>query len=282
MVRISVECTGDVRVDLLAGDELQLVDHALVVGVRHGHEDAVAADQDRQDPACLGHFARHNAQVIEHDGHLGEVDPGHAMLLGQRAQSIRSSVDRALRSPGPEASGWAGETDRPACSGRHRAAAARPAFLEQGILAERPLLVAGHGVAGGRRALVREMCERWGDERDELEERDERDAGQTASSLSPAACRGYADPVPASMPESRGAGPGRVVLPSADGSARVEGEARSRKRRLCRERREQAQRQGSPPPCRGDAGRRASSRPRSTRRRTPRRWGAGPRASGRS
>ena len=85
----------DVRVDLLAGDELELVDDALVVRVGHREEDAIAAHEDRQDAVRLGHLARHDVEVVEHDRHLRQVDPGHAVLLGQSAERI-DLVDRPL------------------------------------------------------------------------------------------------------------------------------------------------------------------------------------------
>ena len=79
---------GDVRVDLLAGDELELVDDPLVAGVRHGQEDAVPAHEDGEDAMGLSDLARHHVEVLQHDGHLGEIDPGHAVLLRQRAQRL--------------------------------------------------------------------------------------------------------------------------------------------------------------------------------------------------
>ena len=90
----------DVRVDLLAGDELELVDDALVVRVGHGEEDAVAAHEDGQDPVRLGHLARHHVEVLEDDGDLGEVDAGDAVLLGEGAQGVDLLDGRRRRRAG--------------------------------------------------------------------------------------------------------------------------------------------------------------------------------------
>ena len=72
---------GDVGVDLLAGDELELVDDSLVVRVGHRHEDPVAPHQHGQDAMRIGDLARHDVD-------LREVDAGHAVLLGERSQRV--------------------------------------------------------------------------------------------------------------------------------------------------------------------------------------------------
>src|SRR5580700_6162819 len=55
---------GDVRVDLLAGDELELVDDPLVLRVRHREKDAVRALEHRQDLVGFAHFARDDLDVL--------------------------------------------------------------------------------------------------------------------------------------------------------------------------------------------------------------------------
>ena len=52
IVRIERRVHRDVRVDLLARHELELVDDALVVRVGHREEDAVAPHEDGQDPVA--------------------------------------------------------------------------------------------------------------------------------------------------------------------------------------------------------------------------------------
>ena len=82
----------DVRVDLLAGDELELVDHALLVRVCRRQEDAVAPHEHRQDPVGLGELARDD-EVIEHDGDSREVDLG-TPCCSERAR--RASISSTL------------------------------------------------------------------------------------------------------------------------------------------------------------------------------------------
>ncbi len=73
----------DVRVDLLAGDELQLVDHFLLARVRHRDEEPIVAHEHRQDQVFLGDLPRQQVQVIEAQAQLAEIDAGNAVLLTQ-------------------------------------------------------------------------------------------------------------------------------------------------------------------------------------------------------
>lgn len=135
---------GDVRVDLLAGHELELVDHLLVVRVGHRQEDAVAAHEHGQDAVALGNLRRDDVEVVEDDRHLGEIDARHAVLLGERAQRL-DLVDLSL-------------VDQLRREGRRRGRLAlaaksviqlllRNELALQQDLPERPLVVAGHGRA---------------------------------------------------------------------------------------------------------------------------------------
>ncbi len=133
----------DVREDLLAGHELQLVDDALVVRIGHRHEEAVAAHEDRQDAMGFGDLARHGIQMFEHDGDLREVDARHPVLLGEGAQRVHL-VDRALVDElGREGSR---RTGAPLRSQRGLEILLRHQLSLEQDLAERPLLVA-HGPA---------------------------------------------------------------------------------------------------------------------------------------
>jgi hypothetical protein len=86
---------GDVRIDLLARNELELVDYAFVARIGHGEKDAVSSHEHRQDAVCFCEIARHDIEMLEDEGDLSQVDPRHAMLLGKRAQHL-DLVDRAV------------------------------------------------------------------------------------------------------------------------------------------------------------------------------------------
>ena len=134
----------DVRVDLLARHELELVDDALVVGVGHREEDAVAPHEHRQDAVRLGQLARHDVEVLEQDGDLREVDARDAVLLGERAERVDLARPSRRRSS-CDARGAGVTRSLLGAQRRVELLLGHQLALEQD-LAERPLLVAGgHG-----------------------------------------------------------------------------------------------------------------------------------------
>jgi hypothetical protein len=77
---------GYVGERLLAGHHLELVDDALVGRVGHGDEHAVSLHQHRQDAVSLGHFPRHQLEIVGPNHDLGQIDPRAATLLAERLE----------------------------------------------------------------------------------------------------------------------------------------------------------------------------------------------------
>jgi hypothetical protein len=90
---------GDIRIHLLARDELQLVDDVLVAGRHHRHEDAVVSYQHGQDAMTLRDLARQQVEVLQAYANLREVDARHAVLLGQRLESLQVDLLVLDRTP---------------------------------------------------------------------------------------------------------------------------------------------------------------------------------------
>ena len=86
---------GDVWIDFLPRHELELVDDALVVRVRHGQEDSFAAHQYGKNSMALGDFGRHDVEMVKENRHLREVDPGYAVLFGEGTEGF-DLVDLAV------------------------------------------------------------------------------------------------------------------------------------------------------------------------------------------
>jgi hypothetical protein len=134
---------GDVRVRLLAGHELELVDHPFVVRIGHGQKKPIPAHQDRQDSVCLGHFARHRIEVFQRDRDLRQIDSRHAVLFRQGPQCF-DLVELALAHQlGRE---WLGHRGSPLRLQRLIQLLLGDELALEEDLAERPLLVAGHCV----------------------------------------------------------------------------------------------------------------------------------------
>ena len=78
----------DVREHPPAGDELDLVDGSTVARIRHRQEQAIVLHEDRKDQVLLRDLLGDEAEVLERNDDLREVDPRQPMLLAQRLEEI--------------------------------------------------------------------------------------------------------------------------------------------------------------------------------------------------
>src|ERR1700730_7436753 len=79
---------GDHHLDVVAGEELDVVDGVDVGGVAHRQDQRGAGAVDRDALVLLGHVLRNELDHLEVDVELFEIDRGDAVLLGEEAREL--------------------------------------------------------------------------------------------------------------------------------------------------------------------------------------------------
>ena len=85
---------GDDNFDVVAGDELEVVDGEDVGRIGDGDDQRRTGPVDRNDPMALDHLLGHEGDDVAIDVEFGQVDSRHAVLLGKKLGKI-VLLDRA-------------------------------------------------------------------------------------------------------------------------------------------------------------------------------------------
>ena len=80
--------TGQHRLDLQAGQRLQLVEGVDVEGIAGGDDQGAVLARQRHEGAAMDQLERHRLERFRLDRHLGQIDQLHAELFGQGGEDV--------------------------------------------------------------------------------------------------------------------------------------------------------------------------------------------------
>ena len=86
---------GEDRLDVQAGEGLQLVEGVNVEGVAGGDDEGAVVARQRHEGAAVDELERHRLQRLRLDLHVGQIDEFHAELVGERGEDVLL-LDEAL------------------------------------------------------------------------------------------------------------------------------------------------------------------------------------------